>query len=120
MALYAQIKRLVVSQGDESFWPGEVDGKLTAQIINEIKNVIGLWAKEHEIEAQLKKKGTSGERYSYFDGKVQAFSQIWEMVVFDGRSVPDGTVSPQEYNGANKEWSRKVHESKTQEIRLRS
>jgi len=71
--------------------------------------MLAFWAKEKEIEALKKaKQFRGGEGYVYWDAKAQAFSQIWERIVFNGKSVPDGTITPEEYNKANDEWSKKV------------
>ena len=69
---------------------------------------LALLAKQKEIEALQKANSEDKERHNYFSGKAQAFSEIWEYIVFDGRSVPAGQVHPQEYNRQNEIWSAKA------------
>jgi len=71
---------------------------------------IYLECKKREIVAQQKMRewGGDSKAYSYFSGKVQAFSEIWEYIRFDGDSVPKGTVTPEEYNKANNEDVEKI------------
>lgn len=69
---------------------------------------LALWAKRKEIESakEMRQVGSKGDTrtYSYWDGKMIAFSQIWEKIVFDGRSVAAHTVHPEEYNKAALYW----------------
>lgn len=75
--------------------------------MDETLKELALWAKKKEIYAlersQILKADPQG--YGTFQGKAQAYSEIWEKIVFDGRSVPDGSLSPMEYNKENEHWS---------------
>ena len=73
---------------------------------------IALFCKRKEIEALEKADqfiGTDG--FTYWDAKAQAFSQVWEYIVFKGKKVGKG-ITPQEYNLENERWSREASNSK--------
>lgn len=70
-------------------------------MLSEDQKQIALWCKKKKIEALKRAKQGKGEYYIYWDAKAQAFSQVWEFIVF-----------PEEYNSANELWSQKVN-SKT-------
>lgn len=71
---------------------------------------IAMFCKKKEIEALERAKGYTGtEGYVYWDAKAQAFSQIWEYIVFEGKSVGNG-IFPQEYNKQNEIWSKEATE----------
>lgn len=71
---------------------------------------LALFAKRMEIEALEKAKtpGGSSCSYDYLSGKAQAFSEIWERLIFNGKTVSEGTVHPEEYNKQNGYWSKMV------------
>lgn len=74
---------------------------------------VALFAKRSEIESlkmareHLNNNQTGG--FSYWEAKSQAFSQIWEYIIFNGKKVGNG-VHPLEYNKQNEIWSKKVEE----------
>lgn len=75
------------------------------------KEDIALFCKEKEIEALEKTNQSFIEEdffFIYWDAKAQAFNQVWEYIVFDGKSVPTGEITPQEYNKQNEIWSKRV------------
>jgi len=93
------------------------------EVMQNFKNIpknneeIALYCKKMEIDA-LKTKDkipndtppTQREMLSsYWDAKAQAFSQVWEHIVFDGKKVGEG-VHPLEYNKQNDIYSKKVSE----------
>lgn len=71
---------------------------------------LALWAKTKEIEALEKSKQFKNDPQGYgtFQGRASAYSDIWERIVFNGRSVPNGTIHPEMYNRKNDKWSRLV------------
>lgn len=71
---------------------------------------IALFCKKKEIEAleNVKSLHDKGGRL-YWSGKSQAFSQVWEHIVFEGKSVGYG-ITPIEYNKANETWSKSAQE----------
>lgn len=75
---------------------------------------IALFCKKKEIEACERRESFKADfsGYSYWDAKACAFSQVWEHVVFNGRSVSAGTVSPRAYNEANEEWSQRIEKER--------
>jgi len=81
------------------------------QVIEKKIGEIALLCKKKEIEALEKAKNFTDTGYVYWDAKAQAFSQIWEFIVFNGKSVGNG-VSPEEYNIVNEEWSEFVNDEK--------
>ena len=74
---------------------------------------LAIWLKQREIESLQRKPETSSEdlrRWAYFDGKAQAFSEVWERIVADGKPL-----HPTQYNVLNDEYSRKAAEGATHE-----
>lgn len=77
--------------------------------MNEEQETIALWCKEQEIKAlQTAKQGTD-EHYIYWEAKAQAFSQVWEFIVFKGSSVSAG-IHPLKYNQENERYSKMLEE----------
>lgn len=73
------------------------------------KETLALLCKRKEIEALgHAREGDIPGGYDYFSGKAQAFSEVWEYLVFDGRSVGKKSVDPEKYNEMNDLWSEKV------------
>jgi len=74
------------------------------------KEEIIIFCKKMEIKALETAKGweDNPNAYHLWSGKAQAFSQVWEFLVFDGKSVPSGEISPQEYNKMNEYWSKRI------------
>lgn len=69
-----------------------------------------LWLKQKEIE-MLREAGFDDKRSDYFGGKAQAFSEVWELLVFRGREP-----HPTEYNRENEKWSELVGASQAEEV----
>ena len=70
------------------------------------KENLAIWFKKMEIDALRTSHDESpiGGFYDYWQGKAGAFSQGWERIVFDGR-----TVHPLHYNKANDRYSNIVN-----------
>ncbi len=60
--------------------------------------------KRREIKALKMAKGCSPN--AYFSGKAAAFSEAWELLLFNGRQP-----SVESFNKANEFWSQKAAES---------
>lgn len=63
-----------------------------------------IWLKSKEIEAlqrasELKERSDTNGKY-YFDGKAQAFSEVWERIL-----AGDGRLHPTNYNELNERYS---------------
>lgn len=74
------------------------------------KETLLIWLKHKEILALGTKKTLTdkGDDYAkYFDGKAQAYSEVWEHLLADGQKL-----NPIEYNKLNEEYSRIVAEVK--------
>ena len=61
------------------------------------KTELIIWTKQKEIEML----GKTSKEYAYFSGKAQAFSEVWEYLVFDGKEP-----HPKQYNQENDYWSK--------------
>jgi hypothetical protein len=77
-------------------------------------NDLIIYCKKMEIESLEKAEENKGDSsyYQYWSGKAQAFSQVWENLVFMGETVASGEIDPDNYNEANDFWSKKVNELK--------
>ena len=72
--------------------------------MNDEMRALALWCKRKELEKLGHAHEENEIQYAFFEAQGEAFSQVWERIVFDGKSVPDGTVSPMEYNRQNEIW----------------
>ena len=69
------------------------------------KTKLIIWTKRNEIES-LKTSHLESPlegHNDYWQGKAQAFSQVWEYLVFNGKEP-----HPERYNQENNYWSRVV------------
>lgn len=72
--------------------------------LNEQQEKLAIWFKQEELKAlekSHKMKVTSD--LHYWQGKAQAFSESWAMIVFNGE------YTPEEYNWANSEYNMKAN-----------
>lgn len=62
-----------------------------------------IWLKQKEIEALGRKKQLlerGDDYFKYFDGKAQAYSEVWERLLAAG-----GRLHPSTYNELNEHYS---------------
>lgn len=70
-----------------------------------------VWIKRREL-GWRKRAGKESEMTGVmrFIGRAEAYEDVWRQILFPGKSVEDGTLSPAEYNAAVAEWTRKAEE----------
>ena len=69
-------------------------------------NKLAFWCKTKEIAA-IDSARMNVDNANYWGGKAQAFSEVWERIVFSGEAP-----TPQAYNRENDEWSALVNDAR--------
>lgn len=91
---------------------GELMEATVESILEAHCDVYALWAMSQLMGAEIKASEMAKKRvnttFQHFQGKIQAFQELFGKVAFDGLSVEDGTLSDEALTEAKDFWRKKV------------